>query len=314
MGELARYLAEQFERHERPGWTARREQPLISSTLAKRLGFAPHVDVLFEGPDGRRVAVEFEVSRADPVANQVKFLIALDAGALHPDDVIVSMVSSHVTRGRRAIAAAFAGHLRALGVSAFQSSLLPFIDPAQIRDLNQSTRATLDRRGVPVRDELERVFSIVEPRGDSEHHRIHFVGDVTDVLANLWAFNDNLRTEEGILWRRRQVQFFVVDPATGLFAPTKFCAFLPALRLGGPTTPPTMTFRIYSSLGEQDSRFDGNVARRHLERRLAFNIVPLDDSHFRGAFEAWHQQTNDQITLRKPVILLLPPDWYRRSP
>jgi hypothetical protein len=123
-----------------------------------------------------------------------------------------------------------------------------------------------------------------------------------------------LRTEEGILWRRRQVQFFVVDPATGLFAPTKFCAFLPALRLGGPTTPPTMTFRIYSSLGEQDSRFDGNVARRHLERRLAFNIVPLDDSHFRGAFEAWHQQTNDQITLRKPVTLLLPPDWYRRSP
>ena len=313
MGELARYLAEQFERHARPGWTARREQPLISTTVATRLGFTPHVDVLFEGPDGRRVAVEFEVSRADPVANQVKFLIALDAGALHPDDVIVSMVSSHVARGRRAIAAAFARHLRALGVSAFQSSLLPFIAPARIRELNQSMPGTLDRRSVPVRDELERLFSIVEPRGDSEHHRIHFVGDVTDVLANLWAFNDNLRTADGGLWRRRQVQFFVADPPTGLFAPSKFCAFLPALRLGGSMTPSTMTFRIYASLGEQDSRFDGNVARRHLERRLAFRTIPLRDSPFRGAFDEWHQQTNDNVTLREPVTLLLPPDWYRTS-
>lgn len=67
MGALALYLAERFEQHRRPSWTIGREQ---------RLDFDPRVDVLLEGPDGRRVAVEFEVSRADPVANQVKFLLA----------------------------------------------------------------------------------------------------------------------------------------------------------------------------------------------------------------------------------------------
>ncbi len=310
MGALARYLAEQFERHARAGWTATREQPLFSKSIADRLGFDPRVDVLFEGPGGRRVAVEFEVSRADPVANQVKFLIALDEGALRADDVIVSMVSSHVVRGRRAVTAAFTRHLRAEGVCAFQTSLLPFEVPDAVRRLNQSRDRIVNERPLPVRAEIERVFSIVEARGETEHHRIHFAGDVTDVMANLWAFNDHLRADGPSCWRRRRVQFFVADSASRRFAPSKFCAFLPSVRPGGTLSPPTMTFAVYASLGERDPRFDGNVARRHLERRLAFRPVPLDASGLGDSFAQWHAAVAEHIELRQPVHLLLPPAWY----
>ena len=99
MGALALNLARQFECLDEPGWTASREQPLLAEAVARRYGFSPCVDVLLTGPDGRRVAVEFEVSRAEPVANQVKFLVALHPGDLRRDDVVISMMSSHVARG-----------------------------------------------------------------------------------------------------------------------------------------------------------------------------------------------------------------------
>jgi hypothetical protein len=41
---------------------------------------------------------------------------------------------------------------------------------------------------LPIRTELDRIPSVVEPRGEHEH-RIHFVGDVTVVVANIWSWN-----------------------------------------------------------------------------------------------------------------------------
>ena len=315
MGALALYLAERFTQHRRPSWTIGREQRLLEGQLARRLDFDPRVDVLLESTDGRRVAVEFEVSRADPVANQVKFLLARAENALRPDDVIISMMSSHVAPGRRAIAAAFTRHLRTQGVCAFQASLLPFASPSEVQALNQSPLGSLRDRALSVGDEIARVFEIVEARGVAGSHRIHFVGDVTDVIANLWTFNDRLPFDGSVCWRKRRMQFFVADPASGLFAPSKFCAFVPAPRGGSEPTPPTMTFAVYDSLGEEDPRFDGNRARRHLARRLAFDEVPLDESPLRDSFASWHAARAEHVQLRQPVTLLVPPRWHwdRRS-
>lgn len=315
MGALALYLAEQFEQHQRASWTIAREQRLLDEQVALRLDFDPRVDVLLEGPDRRRVAVEFEVSRADPVANQVKFLLARDDAARRRDDVIVSMMSSHVAPGRRAIAAAFTRHLRTQGVCAFQASLMPFASPSEVQALNQSPLASLRDRALAVGDEIARVFEIIEARGVAGSHRIHFVGDVTDVIANLWTFNDRLFSDGSVRRRRRRGQFFVADPASGLFAPSKFCAFVPAPRGGSEPTPPTMTFAVYDSLGEEDPRFDGNRARQHLARRLAFDTVPLDESPLRDAFKGWHDDRAEHVQLRQPVTLLVPPRWHwdRRS-
>jgi hypothetical protein len=154
-----------------------------------------------------------------------------------------------------------------------------------------------------------RVVSVVEPAGE-RLHRIHFAGDVADVIENLWIWNeqvDGVRTA----WTRRPIQFFVFDQRGGLFAPSKFCAFVPARIAGGTRPPPTMTLEVYATLGEKDPRFDGHVARRHLIKRLAFRDMGADDPEIVDAFKAWLRRYASRVSLRPPVRVLLPPPWYR---
>lgn len=310
VGTLANFLVAEISRLKRANWSFLPEGRLFDDRVAARLDFDPRVDLLLLRPDGSRVAIELEISRADPVANQVKFLLAREQGALRRDDVFVSMVSSHVVSGRRAVAAAFTRHMRSRGLAAFQASLLPFTLPQEIKALNGASAEDLRERRLPVHDEIARVFEIVEPRGDTREHRIHFAADVTDVIANLWRFNDGLeRGEPG--WTRRSVQYFVVDPASQQFAPAKFCAFVPASIDGEAAAPPTMTFDVYAGLGEGDPRFDGHRARTHLARRLAFETVTLSESPFVSDFARWHTDSRRALVeLRAPVTLLVPPRWH----
>ena len=54
-------------------WTCVREVPVLDPPLAKLLGYAPTADVVLQRVDGtRKPWIEFEVSRADPVANHAK--------------------------------------------------------------------------------------------------------------------------------------------------------------------------------------------------------------------------------------------------
>src|SRR5688572_15239916 len=108
MGHLARLLATQFAATPIPGWRCHPEERLLDPDLARRYGYTPQVDVMLHSTDGRRVAVELEISRADPVANQVKFLLAHRAPVGQPPYALVSMFSSHIKRGRRNIAGVFA--------------------------------------------------------------------------------------------------------------------------------------------------------------------------------------------------------------
>ena len=68
-GTLARFVASRFaEFFERRGWVALAEPQLFEPAMAHRLGFNSHPDLLLTAHDGARLAIEFEVSRADPVA------------------------------------------------------------------------------------------------------------------------------------------------------------------------------------------------------------------------------------------------------
>lgn len=305
-GNLATYLKEQLAAAAPRGWEASIEARLLPDHLAARYGFSPHADLLFRKADGTRVAVELEISRADPVANQAKFLVAADAGALEPRDTLVSMMSPHVARGRRNVASAFTRYLRSAGIRAFQISLLPSLEPGEVARLNHCSAADIAEAHLPVRDENARLVSVIEPRGEREH-RIHFAGDVADVVANVWSWNDGLRAA-GSEWGRRQVQFFVFDGCSGLFAPSKFCAFVPAA-LAEDRPPPMMTLQVYALLGEQDPRFDGHVARRHLLKRLAFHETALHGP-MEQRFWGWMASAGPYIHPRQPVRILLPPSWY----
>jgi hypothetical protein len=59
----------------RGDWEARYEHPLLDGDAARRLGMQPRADLLLTGADATRVFIEVEISRADPVANQAKFLV-----------------------------------------------------------------------------------------------------------------------------------------------------------------------------------------------------------------------------------------------
>ena len=94
MGSLTGYLQEQFRRRCPPGWSCRPEARLLPPELAAILGYTPRADVvLAHEADGRRLWVEFEVSRADPVANHAKFATTHLFAPQPPPDCFVAMAT-----------------------------------------------------------------------------------------------------------------------------------------------------------------------------------------------------------------------------
>jgi hypothetical protein len=106
MGALTEYLQDSFAEFCPRGWTCRREVPVLDGALAELFGCMPKADVTLQRDDGqRKLWIEFEVSRADPVANHAKFATAHLFQPLRPTEAFISMVSGHVVRGRRNLAA-----------------------------------------------------------------------------------------------------------------------------------------------------------------------------------------------------------------
>jgi hypothetical protein len=292
--------------------------------IGTAIGCDPHADVCLTMDDGaRRIWIEFEISRADPVANHVKFAVAHGFVPQRSGDAFVSMVSSHVAVGRRSLASAAILLMRHVGMSAFQTLLLPRVAPAEVAALNGLSAGELRRRKLPIGDEIDRVLRIVDAVSDQPRYRIHFAADVGEVLMNARRWNNEIATEAGrALWhrkKRRAVQYFVYDPYphSPCFAPSKFCAFVPIpreptsgvdVRTTGFASAHLMGMALYAELDESEPRFDGYRARQHLERGLQMVREPLHDRHpLRRAFNAWSARHADVLGIRgTPEVLLLP--------
>jgi hypothetical protein len=110
---------------------------LLPTELTQLLGYDPRADVVLTNTVNRsRIWIEFEVSRADPVANHAKFATTTLFNPQSPADHFVSMVSPHIDRGRRNLAAATIRLMRRIGMSAFQTTLLPLTPPNEVKRLN----------------------------------------------------------------------------------------------------------------------------------------------------------------------------------
>ncbi len=317
MGAITEYLQDSFGAFCPAGWTCRREVPVLDSSLAELFGYAPRADVVLERDDGlRRLWIEFEVSRADPVANHAKFATAHLFQPQRPTETFVSMVSWHVARGRRNLAANTVALMRHIGMNAFQTTLFPSLAPAEIRRLNHLDKGALAELDLGPQREIARAMQVSEPLVTADRYRVFFVGDVLDVTCNLHSWNRSLLTEAGReLWGRRRVRYFVLDPKTALFAPSKFCAYQPILS-GVPKTLPIsadiMSMELYASLNEDDPRFDGHRAWRHLHDNLGMTLRPVTDSTAISAmFEAWLRGVGEavQVDGRGPQVLS-PPMWF----
>ncbi|MCW3052999.1 MAG: hypothetical protein JWN14_2169 [Chthonomonadales bacterium] len=321
MGTLTPFLQNEFERLCPVGWMCRREVRVQSEKLGRMLGYAARADVLLQRIDGsRRFWIEFEISRADPVANHAKFATGHLFEPQAPEDIFVSMISPHVARGRRNLAANAISLMRCVGMNAFQTVLLPHNPGIAIQQLNETPVAQLSMKNLPVQEELARIFAITQAVTSLGTSSIHLVGDLTEVLLNLRQFNLDLETSEGrALFGRRTVTFFVYDRVTKMFAPSKFCAYTAIPDVHGEINGnlasryrAEMTVAFYAQLDETDRKFDGRVARLHLEKRLAMSLRPLHEIHgLEAAFASWIHHHRENITVHPSgAQFLLPPAWF----
>ncbi len=230
IGSLTPYLQREFATTLPPGWAAAAEVPLLSDESTALLGYDPRADVLLTHTStGTRVWVEFEVSRVDPVANHAKFATAHLFAPQGPADHFMATLSPHIDRGRRNLAAATVRLMRRVGMSAFQTTLLPLATPAEVKRLNQLPLDALTAESVDTAAEVARALAVVTPVGRWGRLEVHFVGDLLDAMTNVRGWNDDRTTASGQeACGRRACTFFGHDPVSGLFAPSKFVAYTPS--------------------------------------------------------------------------------------
>ena len=317
MGNLARLLQHRFLEACPSDWVCSGERSIMSHELERALGFGARADVMLARRDGsRRLWIEFEISRADPVANHAKFAAAHLFEPRPTTDVFVSMVSTHVTRGRSNLAASAVYLMRAIGMAAFQTHLLPDVGPDRIHDLNQRPfDDLLLQPGIEASGEIDRALSVSHEVTAIDGHGIHFAANLFEVMLNATAWNAEIRTPQGSsLWGRRTVTYFVFNPRTEEFAPAKFCAFVPIGSNPSPAFPmASMTLADYAVLDESETRFDGHVARKHLTSRLSMRAEPIEGNTkwLADGFADWHRALSSRVTLhpRGPIVLV-PPTWW----
>ena len=318
MGSLTTYLQREIPDLLPRGWACDIETRLLGNDLTQLLGYDPRVDVVLTHVGmGTRVWVEFEVSRADPVANHAKFATSHLYVPQGPADHFVAMLSPHIDRGRRNLAAATIRLMRRVGMSAFQTTLLPLATPEEVKRLNQLPVDALAAECLDVAAEVERALAVVTPVGRWGRLDVHLAGDLFDVFVNLRGWNEELRTADGrIAWGKRSCAYFVFDPATGQFAPSKFCAYTPISPAGDSTSVTSdshrMTVSAYTALNDGTHVMDGNRAWQHLVRCLGMKTVTGNDTApVTNQFAAWLADHGETITVRggSPTFVL-PPAWY----
>ena len=322
MGSLTTFLQREFVNNCPPGWNCRHEIRLLTSEQEKFLGYSPRVDVLLEREDhSQRLWIEFEVSRADPVANHTKFATAHLFQPQSNADTFVSMVSPHVARGRYNLAASTIFLMRYIGMNAFQTVLFPQFSPSEIKQLNHLDQHLLYDKKLDVKHEIERAMSVSQALLRTSKYHIHFVGNLMEIMLNLRRWNKDLKSSEGRrLWGKRTVTYFVFDPHTKCFAPSKFCAYLKILKtnetdilLSSIEARSEMTAEFYTTIDGTDSRFDGQRAWKHLVNNLAMvPTTPKEALKLLVFFEKWLSFYKDSVTVHPTgPTFLVPPGWFK---
>lgn len=312
---LAAYLQHSFLHNVPNGWRGFAEHPVFSDQLKKELGFCPRVDVMLERLDGRkRIWVEFEISRADPGANHLKFAVHHVFSPQPDSDTFVSMVSNHVPKGRSNLGASAILLMRRVGMNAFQTPLLPQLSGARVKELNHLSIDDLAGQYIDSIGEMERALLFADPFARQDNTAVFYAGNELEVSMNVREWNKDVRLASNAdSWGLRTITYFVHDSASHLFAPSKFCAFVPVWsRINGVDASEaerstSMTVSIYCALDQAARRFDGGVAQSHLQRRLGYRAVRLGDFSKRDLFLEWLESCRSLIRVRNnnPVILTL---------
>jgi hypothetical protein len=318
MGSLAPYLARTMISSLAGAWTGRCEARVLTPEQIKTFGFNPACDLLLENKvTSQKAWVEFEISRADPVANQVKYAARHVVYPYSAKESFISMGSTHLAPGRKLLLQANIHVLRRLGMRAFYLPLLPNLDKAGIKRLNQLDQGLLDRENLPIKEDVERLLAVIDPIASSGEIDAHYIGNLSEVILNIRRWNEQMTLSENQnLWGKRTVTFFAADPSEKLFAPSKFCAY----QITGDTytkqdnaLPGAISISNYIRLGEQNPKFDGRLARLHLEKRLGMRLLEKgspEETTIHKIFQNWLPKQEQYIRLHpKGSKFLVPKDY-----
>jgi hypothetical protein len=305
LGNLAKILQEEIERIQPWGMNVKTEFKLLSAELEKTLGFSPRVDLLLEKEDGSlRYWIEFEISRADPVANHTKFATSCLFQPFSPNNVFISMASNHVARGRNNLGASTIALMRHTGIMAFQTTLLPQFEAKEIKRLNHMSLEQIRNIKLEVEPEIDRIALISESLANLKGRKVHFAANPFEVYLNLHNWNlyiDKERCQE--IWKKRTIKYFVFNPWTKQFAPSKFCAYtiVPEINKNSNQNKRntlenfSMTIPLYSEIDQNISIFDGQKARLHLTKNLGFSLIHAnEDEKTNTYFNEW-MKSQDKI-------------------
>lgn len=324
MGRLTNFLQTEFRRQLPAGWSCHSEAQVLSEELSSILGYSSRADVLLEREeDHRKLWIEFEVSRADPVANHAKFATTHLFQPQHSNDAFISMVSSHVARGRRNLAASSINLMREIGMNAFQTVLLPQLPPEHVKRINHLSDQDIVNEFLDIRAEVLRAIAVSESVLDLQDRRLHFVGDFLEVFLNLRQWNYEILSDPIAkdTWGQRTITYFVFDPYSQKFAPSKFCAYSGIWKHQGNNSPAqapksprsVMTIDFYTTLDGVYKNFDGRRARIHLTDCLGMVAVDANQrENLTSNFEKWLDVFDDSIRVHpKGPVFLLPPSWFK---
>ena len=227
------------------------------------------------------------------------------------------MVSAHVTNGRANLAANTIHLMRRVGMVAFQTTLLPNCSGDTIKRLNHLSLDQLACNPIDVQPELERAFSVSESLYEASGYRLYFAGNLLEVMLNLRGWNAQLATEQGRqTWGRRTITYFVYDPESRAFAPSKFCAYMATPKPADASTllpdPQTLSAGLHIAQYLEfhtDPRFDGARARLHLQKHLAMRVADsTQNAALMPIFQHWLRDHAAAINLHpKGPQFLLPP-------
>jgi len=307
MANLAKLLQERLMSIKPWGMNVFQERRLLPLDMERTLGFSPRVDVVLEEYDRSfRYWVEFEISRADPVANHTKFATSF---LFHPflgNDLFISMVSNHVNRGRKNLGSSTIELMRRIGLRAFQTPLLPHISGSKIKELNHLPWDKLSKLDIDIQPELERIQSITSSLGSHKNQDIHFAANSFDVYMNMYNWNRDIQTLKGQkLWKRRDITYFMYNPWTHDFAPCKFCAYItiPQICLEYLSRDENnanffMSIPAYIDIDQRNAIFDGYRARKHLVKNLGFSLKG-NDEYIMYYFKNWIKKYDKFIRISK---------------
>jgi hypothetical protein len=163
--------------------------------------------------------------------------------------------------------------------------------------------------------EIKRGTSITQKKTIVKQRKFSFLSNLKEVMKNVIQWNrEMLNSEIQTIWGKRRITYFVFNPFTNEFAPSKFCAyssiekFSPIEIINGAT----MTISFYDQVKNESKTFNGNVARKYLENRLGMHLVILANiPSLSPIFYTWYQKHQDFINLPdEGLSILVPPDWH----